>query len=211
MKNPRQTILIIGVASLLYFTGCFSPVYDTARTTPGLTVGGGLAYHNINYTSGDIDWVVSGIRPDVCLSFAPVNWFSVVGHAGLLIGRDSLESKTYPFAGAGVKFSTPWEVVNLALRAELEFPSIGALTPMIGFSIPKRWEILTFGIKTSYCLIPSTIFINIHPLKGTHLFAGFALPGEGSTPEVCLGIGYTYTFDLSKKGEINEKDTLKVE
>lgn len=180
-------------------TGCFSPVYDTARTYTGLTVGGWVAYHDMNYTSGTPDFTAKGVRPDFCVGFAPVNWFSVVGHAGFLISADTSDGQAYPFAGAGVKFSTPWDVFNMGIRIEAEFPRIGSITPMIGFSIPKRWEIVTLGISTSYLIIPASAFINIHPFKGAHLFAGVSLPDNDDAPEVCLGIGYTYTFEFSSE------------
>ncbi len=192
-----EKVCVVGsFAVITGFTGgCLSPVYDTARIYKGLTVGAGLAYHDMSHTGGDIDFISSGIRSDLCISYALMNWFGVVGHAGVLFDKSG--GGAYPFAGIGCKFSTVWNVVNLALRVELEFPRIASLTPMVGFSIPGAWEIATLGVSTSYLIIPATFFVNVHPLKGSHLFAGIALPDNDGTPEICLGIGYTYTFDLS--------------
>ncbi|MEA3310743.1 MAG: hypothetical protein U9Q76_00820 [candidate division WOR-3 bacterium] len=197
---------VTGVVCVTGVTGCVSPMYDTARTYPGLTVGGGLAYQIVDHEGGDIDVKLSGIRPDISLTYAPTNWFSFVGRAGVLIQPDQLD-EPFPFAGLGFKVSTPWERFNLGIRAEVDLPRYASFAPMAGFSNSKGHEYLTLGFQTVLGYMPATFFVNMHPLPGTHIFAGAVWPQKDvGIPEACVGLGYTYTF--SKK---NKEDKTKTE
>lgn len=234
MNNIKRIALIALVGCIWGVTGgCVSPIYDTARTYPGFTLGGGLAFQNARYHTGgsgliNFDYDIVGIRPDVALAWAPTNWFGVIGRAGMLIDldRDSTSSdvSSLPFAGIGVKFSTPFERFNLGLRTELTFPQtlltplVGlSLVPMAGLSTRKGFEYLTFGFQTMFLLAPASVFLNVHPFRGAHIFLGLGLPWDSddstqaASTSVCIGAGYTYTFDLSKKGGKVEKDTLRSE
>ncbi len=233
--NKMKRIALIALAGCIWGVsgGCVSPIYDTARTYPGFTLGGGLAFQNAQYHSGgsgiiSFDYDVVGIRPDVALAYSPSNWFSVVGRAGMLIDldRDSTSTDVFslPFAGLGVKFSTPFERFNVGLRTELVLPQmllhplLGlSLVPMAGLSTKSGFEYLTLGIQTMIGIAPASVFLNVHPFRGAHIFLGLGLPWGSDdststgTPSVCLGAGYTYTFDLSKKGGKIEKDTLRLD
>lgn len=223
---PIRTMAIVCIIG-----GCVSPIYDTARIYPGFTLGGGVAFQNARYHTGssgliNFDYDIVGIRPDVELAWAPTNWFSVVGRAGMLIDLDDSDTTSsaitsLPFAGLGVKFSTPFERFNLGLRTELAFPQtllsplVGlSLVPMAGLSTRKGFEYLTFGFQTIFLLVPTSVFLNVHPFRGAHIFLGLGLPWDSSddstqaaAPSVCIGAGYTYTFDLSSKGKREQDDS----
>jgi hypothetical protein len=205
MKSVRLTIGFLLAAALVSCTG-LATIYDTAITHKGLTVGGGIGYHQYEVESSSgfihVHDGMEGIRPDVAVSYAFSNWFSLVGRAGVIIGTDipQGEPAQEPSLGLGVKFSTPWKIFNLALRAEADYPRLFSLTPMMGFSTRKGHEIVTLGIQTAFGIAPTGGFINLHPLRGSHLFAAF---GEN---EICIGLGYTYNF--SKK---NKEDETKTE
>lgn len=204
MKFLKSTALCIAVMSL----GCvgLAPVYDTAITHKGFTAGGGIGYHQYEVESSSgiihIHDGLKGIRPDIALSYNLTNWFSLVGRAGMIIGTDipQGEPAQEPSFGLGLKFSTPWKIFNLALRAEADYPRLASLTPMMGFSTRKGHEIVTVGIQTAFGIAPTGAFVSLHPLRGSHLFAAF---GDG---EFCFGLGYTYNF--SKK---NKEDETKME
>jgi len=196
MKTARWVALSLMIISTAVVTGCVVPIYDTARAQKGLTVGGGLAYHEA-YHEAEFDVKFSGIRPDVAVGYGFTNWFSVVGRGGLLFDLEDPDSPI-PSIGAGVKFSTPWDRFNLGIRAEFDLPRLYfSATPMMGLSNKKGRELLTVGLQT-VLYMPATFFVNIHPLPGTHVFAGAVWLEEGVIPEACIGLGYTYTFDFSR-------------
>lgn len=186
-----------------------APIYDTAITHKGFSVGGGIGYHQYEVENSSrfihIHDGMAGIRPDVAVSYAFSNWFSLVGRAGVIIGTDIPQGNPAqePSFGLGLKFSTPWQIFNLGLRAEADYPRLASLTPMMGFSTRKGHEIITLGIQTAFGIAPTGAFINLHPLRGSHLFAAF---GEN---EICLGIGYTYNF--SKKTSFKKASEPKTE
>ena len=207
MKSVRLIPGFLLAAALVSCTG-LSTIYDTAITHKGLTVGGGIGYHQYEVESSSrfihIHDGMQGIRPDVAVSYALSNWFSVVGRAGVIIGTDipQGEPAQEPSFGVGLKFSTPWKIFNLALRAEADYPRLVSLTPMMGFSTRKGHEIVTIGVQTAFGIAPTGAFVSLHPLRGSHLFAAF---GDG---EFCLGLGYTYNFTRkeSKKVEVESID-----
>lgn len=193
---------VMGVAGVTGTGGCMglAPIYDTAITHEGLIVGGGVGYHRYEVQSSSgivhIHDGLEGVRPDLAVSYAFTNWFALTGRAGVILGKDipQGEPAQEPSFGLGVKFSTPWKIFNIALRAEADYPRLGSLTPMIGLATRKGHEIVTLGIQTAFGVAPTGGFVNLHPLRGMHMFAAL---GDG---EVCLGLGYTHTFDFSKKG-----------
>jgi len=205
MKSVRLIPGFLLAAVLASCTG-LATIYDTAITHKGLTVGGGIGYHQYEVESSSrfihIHDGMQGIRPDIALSYGLTNWFSVVGRAGVIIGTDIPQGNPAqePSFDLGVKFSTPWKIINLALRAEADWPRLASLTPMMGFSTRKGHEIITLGIQTAFGIAPTGAFINLHPLRGSHLFAAF---GEN---EICLGIGYTYNFSTMTKEKVIEKE-----
>lgn len=210
MRIFRRIALILGmvcVTGVVGVTGCVSPIYDTARTQKGLTIGGGLAYHDAYHDEGNYAVEFSGIRPDISVGYGFTNWFSVVGRGGLLFDFED-PNQSLPFLGAGLKFSTPWDRLNLSSRVEFDLPKgllnplLGlSFTPMAGLSNKNGHEYLTFGLQTIFGIVPVTAFVNLHPFQGTHVFLGAAGPSEGTIPEVCLGLGYTHTFDFKKSEE----------
>ncbi|MBA7598220.1 hypothetical protein ES703_05231 [subsurface metagenome] len=183
-----------------------APIYDTAITHKGLTVGGGIGYHQYEVESSSrfihIHDGLKGIRPDLAIGYGFTNWFSVVGRAGVIIGTDIPQGNPAqePSFGLGLKFSTPWQIFNLGLRAEADYPRLASLTPMMGFSTRKGHEIITLGIQTAFGIAPTGAFINLHPLRGSYLFVAF---GEN---EICLGLGYTYNFSTMTKEKVIEKE-----
>jgi hypothetical protein len=204
MKIIKWVALILVVVCVTGVTGgCIglAPVYDTAITHPGFTVGGGVGYQRYEVeSSSGIVYIhdgMEGVRPDLALGYAFTNWFALTGRAGVIIGKDipQGEPAQEPLLGLGVKFSTPWKIFNLALRAEADYPRLFSLTPMIGFSTRKGHEIVTVGIQTAFGVAPTGGFVSLHPLRGSHLFAAF---GDG---EVCFGLGYTYTFTRKERKE----------
>lgn len=196
-------------------TACFSPIYDTAMTHEGFTVGGGVAYQKVI----EIQWWggsttrIAFIRPEINVNYGFTNWFSVVGRAGCLILIDTV-GYLIPCAGLGIKLSTPGtHVFNLALRAEADYPNTFALTPMMGIATNKGHEFLTAGVQVTGCIALGTLgfFINMHPFKGAHILVGsdfspFYLGDLGLAPGFYAGIGYTYNFGKKRSEEV--KDTL---
>jgi hypothetical protein len=179
-----------------------APVYDTAITHPGFTVGAGIGIQEYEQESSSgvihIHDGLRGVRPDVVASWNLNNWFAMTGRAGVIIGKDipQGEPAQEPSFGLGLKFSTPWKIFNLALRAEADYPRLFSLTPMMGFSTRKGHEIVTVGIQTAFGIAPTGGFISLHPLRGSHLFAAFG------PDEFCFGLGYTYTFGKKGKEDI---------
>lgn len=203
MKRIKWLALLLVAGS----TACFSPIYDTAMTQEGFTVGGGIAYQKVI----GIQWAedttgVAFIRPDINVNYGFTNWFGVVGRAGCLIPIDTV-GYLIPCAGLGIKLSTPGpRILNLALRAEADFPIIYALTPMIGIATNKGHEFLTAGVQVNSSIKVGTLgfFVNMHPFKDAHILVGsdfspFYLGDLGLTPGFFAGIGYTYNFGKKKE------------
>lgn len=205
MKSVRLIPGFLLAAVLASCTG-LAPIYDTAITHKGFSVGGGIGYHQYEVEGSQgifhVHDGMEGIRPDIALSYAFSDWFSVVSRAGVIIGTDIPQGNPAqePSFGLGLKFSTPWQIFNLGLRAEADWPRLASLTPMMGFSTRKGHEIITLGIQTAFGIAPTGAFINLHPLRGSHLFAAF---GDN---EICLGIGYTYNFSTMTKEKVIEKE-----
>ncbi|MBD3285973.1 hypothetical protein GF359_05730 [candidate division WOR-3 bacterium] len=230
MKRLGWFALVI----LLAITACISPpVYNTATSPQGLSVGAGVAYMSAergfewsdveaagDTTHGRVESYLTGVRPDVIISYGVTPTFSVEGRFGALFTSRTLwdgedEDSDYndslrmpvPLVGVGFKFSTPGEkMVNFALRMDVDIPNVGALTPMMGLSTKSGHEYLTLGVQTSMVLLPQTAFINIHPFKGAHIygaidFIGFnaeiqnyRLDGSPMFKSFTAGIGYAYNF-----------------
>lgn len=228
MKRFKWLALLIVAGS----TACFSPIYDTAMTQEGFTVGGGVAYQSGIEVSKNESWDDSTtarfayIRPDINVNYGFNNWFSVVGRAGYLIligtGWVVTVAPHRPCAGLGIKLSTPGpRILNLALRAEADYPYTFALTPMMGIATNKGHEFLTAGVQVTPSIMAGTLgfFINIHPFKDAHILVGSAFnpdpeylydlyhlifipwgyPYLRGGPWFNVGIGYTYNF--GKKNE----------
>ena len=187
MKRIRLLVLL----SVAVTTACISPMYDTARTTEGFTISGGVPGHY--FPDPEMDIFTGGI--DLNLSYAPTNWFSFVGRGGLHF---------FPLlnAGAGVKFSTSWENINLALRAEAHYPHLGLITALIGFGSDTR-EYVTLGIEKSLDSdFSPLLFTTLHPSKNFHIFIGSGICEiftEKSFPPVSIGIACTWCFQNKKK------------
>jgi len=198
IRLKKMTILCVLVG--LGCTG-LAPIYDTAITHEGFRIGTGVGYHRYEVESSSatihIHDGLEGVRPDIELSWNMSNWFAMTGRAGVILGSDipSGDPAQEPSFGAGLKFSTPWKIFNLAMRAEADYPRLFSLTPMIGLSTRKGHEIVTIGMQTAFGIAPAGVFVNLHPLRGSHLFAAF---GKG---EVCFGLGYTYHFGKRGKEE----------
>lgn len=201
-----KTILVIVCVTGVTGSGCVGlvPVYDTAITHEGFTIGGGIGVHQYERESSTglfhIHDGMRGVRPDLVASWNMNNWFAVTGRAGVIIGEDipQGEPAQQPFFGTGLKFSTPWRIFNLALRAEADYPRLFSLTPMMGISTSKGHEIVTVGIQTMFAIAPTGAFVNIHPLRGLHMFAA------AGPDEFCFGLGYTYNFGKKEREEIDE-------
>ncbi|MBN2379005.1 hypothetical protein JXM67_04300 [candidate division WOR-3 bacterium] len=200
MKVFRWIVLVVISTVIANCTG-LAPIYDTAITHEGLTVGGGVGYHRYEVESSSgaihIHDGMEGVRPDLAASYAFTNWFSMTGRVGVIIGKDIPQGEPVqePSFGLGVKFSTPWKIFNISMRVEPDYPRLVSLTPMIGFSTRKGHEIVTLGLQTAFGIAPTGAFINLHPLSGTHLFAAV---GDG---EVCFGLGYAYNFGRKEREE----------
>jgi hypothetical protein len=223
MKRTKKLLkIVINISfaaglSVMLITGCMSPIYDTARTYPGWTVGGGAAFQQVQVESNvagitEFNYNVTGIRPDISVAYSPTNTFSIVGRAGMLLNLASRDSLLLGmrFGGLGFKFSTPFERFNLGLRAEFPFPQftvdsiIGvSFIPMAGLSDKTGFEYLTAGIQAIW-LMPMSVFLNVHPFRGAHVFVGMGLPWfshwytSPGIPDFCLGIGYTHTFNIKE-------------
>lgn len=186
-------------------TACFSPIYDTAMTQEGVTVGGGIAYQEVTG--------IAFIRPDINVNYGFTNWFSVVGRAGCFMPIETV-GYVFPCAGLGIKLSTPGpRILNLALRVEADFPNIFALTSMMGIATNKGHEFLTAGIQVNPLIESGTLgfFINMHPFKGTHILVGSDFnPYYLSEPYYSTGFyaGIGCTYNLGKKRSEEVKDTL---
>lgn len=196
-------IALVFIMLCVTITGCIglAPVYDTAITHPGFTVGAGIGVQEYEQESSSgvihIHDGLRGIRPDLVASWNLSNWLAMTGRAGVIIGEDipQGEPAQEPSFGLGLKFSTPWKIFNLALRAEADYPRLFSLTPMMGFSTRKGHEIVTVGIQTAFGIAPTGGFISLHPLRGSHLFAAFG------PDEFCFGLGYTYNFTRKEDKE----------
>lgn len=179
----------------LTLTACISPpLYNTAVTHEGMSVGVGIAYQTasrggkwVDEDSDDQRSVYgefTGFRPDFLISYGISPTFGVEGRFGMLISGDVMwdgadddaefdDSLRFPLpmVGVGLKLSTPGgKIVNFGLRMDIDFPNIAVFTPMMGFSTRRGHEFATLGFETSLLVIPQTAFINLHPFKGMHIY-----------------------------------------
>lgn len=185
---------------------CMAPIYDTARTTPGLTIGGGVAYQHYPEVSARDVPRFNGARGSLSLNYASTNWFSLLARTSLLLNLDRARDELiYPFGALGVKFSTVNEKFNMALRIEAEYPRLITLTPMFGFG-SRNQEYLTIGFQTTSYL-PWSAHTIIHPFPNWHLFVGVGFASDFFyLGDICVGLGYTW--NLPKKEEEVVEDTL---
>jgi hypothetical protein len=89
---------------------------------------------------------------------------------------------------------------------DLDFPNIAVLSPMVGVSTQTGHEFLTVGVQTAYLLLPRTLFVNVHPFQGAHIYGGMdflplrlesgdlTLDGDSYFESFCIGIAYTHHF-----------------
>lgn len=214
---------LIGL-TLVSFIACVSPpLYNTVSTHEGLTFGAGMAYQSA-YRSGSWEdgWsgrgTFDGVRPDIVIGYGVSETFSIEGRFGTIIsprlywedyhGGDTGEVRfPLPMVGVGIKVSSPPEdKINTAIQMDLDFPNIATLTPMIGISTETGFEFLTVGVQTAYLFLPRTLFVNLHPFKGAHIYAGMdflplqfeigdlTLDGDSYFESFCIGIAYTHHF-----------------
>lgn len=210
--------------------GCISPpLYNTVTSPEGLTFGAGVAYQSA-YRSGywEDGWAgrgtFDGARPDIVIGYGVSETFSVEGRFGGIISphlywedydrEDSGHVHVpIPMIGVGLKVSSPAEnLVNTAIRMDLDFPNIAVLSPMVGVSTQTGHEFLTIGVQTAYLLLPRTLFVNIHPFKGAHIYGGMDflplrfesgdinLEGDSYFESFCVGIAYIHHFGKKENG-----------
>ena len=218
-------ILKLLVPLALIATACVSPpLYDSAIAHEGLSVGAGFAYQSAyrsgtEVNQGTAEGTFNGARPDFLIAYGVSNTFSIQGRFGMFVSPDLYwrgddpddESGAYhlpvPMSCVGLKLSTPAEKrFNTALRMDLDFPNIVSLTPMMGLSDERGHEFITMGLQTTYLFLPQTAFINVHPVKGLHVYAAAdVLPcklevadlrfdGDDFFQSFCLGLAYTHHF-----------------
>jgi hypothetical protein len=226
VKKARWFLVVAWVG----LTACVSPpLYNTVATYEGLTFGAGVAYQSA-YRSGywEDGWSARGTfdgpRPDIIVGYGVSEAFSIEGRFGGIISsrlnwedydrEDSGEVHVpIPMVGVGLKISSPAEnVVNTAIRMDLDFPNIAVLSPMVGVSTKTGYEFLTVGVQTAYLLLPRTLFVNIHPFKGVHIYGGadflplriesgdLTLDGDSYFESFCIGIAYTHHFGKKETG-----------
>lgn len=190
MKNMKWVALF-----LLISTACISPpLYNTAVTYEGMSIGAGVAYQTASRGGKWVDddsedqrsayGEFTGVRPEFLISYGISPTFGVEGRFGMLISSavrwdgadtgsvcdDSLRLPL-PMAGIGLKLSTPGnKIVNFGLRMDLDFPNIVVFAPMMGISTRKGYEFATLGFETSLLVLPQALFINFHPVKGMHIY-----------------------------------------
>jgi len=214
-------LLLLGLPLTI---GCISaPIYNTVNTPRGLSIGAGIAYQT-GERSGE--WVnawkaqgsFNGFRPEFIISNGVSETFSFEGRFGGIVSPTISWQETddndndsarinfpIPMVGIGFKFATlEKRTVNSAIRIDLDFPNIASVTPMIGICTKTGYEVVTFGIQTTYLVIPRTLFVNLHPFAGAHIYAGVDfLPMEFEAGDLrfngspafkgfCFGIAYAY-------------------
>jgi len=190
------------------------PLYTTALTNTGFTVGAGIAYQTIGHSTlqleiGENETIDSywggywyhRIRPGVNLTYGFTQWLAAVSRGGMLI--DPTSGDTRPAGGIGMKFSTPWhKYFSASVSAEADYPNWFVATVMMGGVTAKGHELITlgyqFGLSDYYndsFASPGYFFLNLHPVKGMHIVAALAPdPFWSDLGGVYTSIGYTYNI-----------------
>jgi len=205
MKVVKWIVILLLPIGLIAF---LPQTFQTAEVEGGSTsLTASTMGEYFNY--GFMGWYVegTGVRSQISChyTFGKAAPLIVFGYAGMLVNQSDLglfdwgddpKISFWPSGGIGVQAELV-EKPSLALQFSAEFPTLLSLTFLAGINSRQiNREIVTIGIKTTpgpvdfLPIIPSSVFITVHPTPRLHILAGgTALWMVGG--EVHAGVGYT--------------------